>query len=82
MFGKKKKQNPTIDITQKTVKTWWGGTKCVPIPKREQRVLKERLQKERPDLLIIDWKEKERLRREAELDWIDGVEAFDAIWND
>lgn len=38
MFWKKKKQpEPTYDITQKLVKTWWGGTKIVPTTKSEQK---------------------------------------------
>ena len=38
MFWKKKKQpEPTYDITQKLVKTWWGCTKIVPTTKSEQK---------------------------------------------
>lgn len=34
MFGKKKQQKESVyDVTQKIVKTWWGGTKLVPTTK-------------------------------------------------
>lgn len=84
MFGRKKKRTPKtmIDITQKSVKTWWGGTKLVPTSKKEQRVMKEYLQKNHPEYIVVDSAEKKRLQREAELQWIDDVESLDALFCD
>lgn len=82
MFGRKKKQipKPMIDITQKRVNTWWGGTKLVPTTKKEQRTMKEYLQKNHPEYTVVDSVEKKRLQREAQLQWIDEVEALDALF--
>ena len=49
MFGKKKKQKePVYDVTQKKVKTWWGGTKLVPTTKSEQKKMKVEILKRNP----------------------------------
>lgn len=84
MFGRKEKrqQNTMIDITQKRVKTWWGGTKLVPTTKKEQRTMKEYLQKHHPEYIVVDSAEKKRLQREVQLQWIDEVEALDALFID
>ena len=38
MLGKKKKaQAPVYDVTQKIVRTCWGGTKPVPTTKAEEQ---------------------------------------------
>ena len=81
MFGRKKKQQQKtmIDITQKRVKTWWGGTKLIPTTKKEQRAMKEYLQKHYPEYIIIDTAEKKRLQRQADLQWIDDLEMLDAL---
>lgn len=84
MFGGKKKQasKPMIDITQKRVKTWWGGTKLVPTTKKEQRAMKEHLQKQHPEYIVVDSAQKKRLQRKAALQWIDEAEALDALLSD
>ena len=76
MFGKKKKKpEPTYDITQKVVKTWWGDTKQVPTTKSEQRKMKAEILKRTPNATILDSKAK----KEKELEWIDQIEDFDAF---
>ena len=78
MLGKKKKSNGiSIDITQKRVKTWWGGTKMVPTTKAEQRKMREMIRKMDPSAIIIDSKAK----KEQQLEWIDRIEEFDAFLN-
>lgn len=76
MFWKKKKQpEPTYDITQKLVKTWWGGTKLVPTTKSEQNKMRVEILKRTPNAVIIDSKAK----KEKELEWIDRIEDYDAL---
>ena len=84
LFGRKRKQQskPMIDITQKRVKTWWGGTKLIPTTKKEQRIMREYLSKNHPECIIVGSVEKKQLLREAELQWIDEVEALDALFTD
>ena len=84
MFGRKQKQvsNPMIDITQKRVKTWWGGTKLIQTTKKEQRAMREYLAINHPECIIVGSAEKKQLLREAELQWIDEVEALDALFTD
>ena len=78
MLGKKKKSNGiSIDITQKRVKTWWGGTKMVPTTKAEQRKMCEMIKKIDSRVTIID----SNLKRERQLEWIDRIEEFDAFLN-
>ncbi len=81
MFGCKRKQQskPMIDITQKRVKTWWGGTKLIPTTKKEQCAMKEYLQKHYPEYIVIDTAEKKRLQRQVDLQWIDSLELLDAL---
>jgi len=81
LFGRKRKQQskPIIDITQKRVKTWWGGTKLIPTTKKEQRAMKEYLQKHHPEYIVIDTAEKKRLQRQVDLQWIDDLELLDAL---
>lgn len=79
MFGRKKKATaPTYDVTQKLVKTWWGGTKLVPTTKREQREMKAEILKRVPNATILDSKAK----KEKELEWIDRYEELDALMHD
>ena len=81
MFGNKKK--PTVyDVTQKKAKTWWGGTKQVPTSKAEQRKLKAELLARDPRCVVIDDAARKRLEKERALDWIDQLEALDAILDD
>lgn len=55
MFGKHIKENPVaIDITQKCVKIWWGGTKLVLTTKAEQRKMREMIQHIDPSITVID----------------------------
>ena len=76
MFWKKKKQpEPTYDITQKLVKTWWGGTKLVSTTKSEQKKMRAKILKRTPNAVIIDSKAK----KEKELEWIDRIEDYDAL---
>ena len=79
MFGKKKKAPATIyDVTQKIKRTWWGGTKLAPTTKAEQKAMKAEILKSEPNAVVLDSKAK----KEAELEWIDRVEEFDAFFND
>ena len=71
MFSKK---HPTIDITHKTVSTWYGGTKVVPTSKSEQRKMKAEILKRDPKAVVIDSEAKKN-----DLDWIDRIEEFDAF---
>ncbi len=78
MLSKKKKSNGiTIDITQKRVKTWWGGTKLVPTTKAEQRKMRDMIKKIDPSAMIID----SSVKRERQLEWIDRIEEYDAFLN-
>ncbi len=77
LFGKKK-DLPPFDITQKVVKTWWGGTKTVPTTKAEQKVMKAQIKALYPHAVIIDSAEKKR----RQTDWIDRVEEFNAFMED
>ena len=79
MFGKKKKQQePIYDVTQRVVKTWWGGTKLVPTTKSEQKKMKAEILKRNPKATVLDSKAK----KQNELDWIDRIEDFDAFMDD
>lgn len=71
MFSKK---HPAIDITHKTVPTWYGGTKVVPTSKSEQRKMKAEILKRDPKAVVIDSEAKKN-----DLDWIDRIEEFDAF---
>ena len=71
MFSKK---YPTIDITHKTLPTWYGGTKVVPTSKSEQRRMKAEILKRDPKAVIIDSEAKKN-----DLDWIDRLEEFEAF---
>lgn len=78
MFRKKKQEkNLVIDITQKRVKTWWGGMKLVPTTKAEQQKIRDIIMHIDPSVTIIDSKAK----KERELAWIDRIEEFDAFLN-
>ena len=79
MFGRKKKApEPVYDVTQKTVKTWLGGTKTVPTTKAEQKAMKAEILKQNPKAVVLDGK----ARKQKELEWIDHIEEFDAFMND
>lgn len=78
MFGREKKtRNVAIDITQKRVKTWWGGTKLVPTTKAEQRKMSKMILKIDPCITVID----SRAKKEQQLEWIDRIEELDAFLN-
>ena len=68
------KKHTTIDITHKTVPTWYGGTKVVPTSKSEQRKMKAEILKRDPKAVIIDSEAKKN-----DLDWIDRLEEFEAF---
>ena len=68
------KKRPTIDITHKSVPTWYGGTKVVPTSKSEQRKMKAEILKRDPKAVVIDSAAKKK-----DLDWIDRIEEFDAF---
>lgn len=79
MFGRKKKtREPVYDVTQKMVKTWWGGTKLVPTTKSEQRKMTAEILKTNPKATVLDRKAK----RKKEQEWIDRIEEFDAFMSD
>ena len=83
MFGfnknKLRRDLPAIDIRNKKVKGFFGGTKLVPRSKKEQRKLKYELIKQYPDRYFID-----DLHGKISVDllaWIDAIEMFDAFLN-
>lgn len=78
MFGKKKKAPPIYDITQKLVKTWWGGTKLVPTSKREQKKIKKEILAADPHATVMD----SAAKKQMELEWIDRIEDIDAFLSD
>lgn len=79
MFGKKKKPaSPIYDVTQKTVKTWWGGTRIVPTSKAEQKEMKRTIRKNDPNAVVLDSKAK----KDRELEWIDHVEEMIAFFEE
>ena len=79
MFGKKKKAPaPAVDVTQKLKKTWYGGKKRIPTTKAEQRKMKEAILKVYPEAIVID----DNAKRQRELDWIDRIKEYDALFND
>ena len=79
MFGKKKKQKePVYDVTQKKVKTWWGGTKLVPTTKSEQKKMKVETLKRNPKATVLD----SNAKKQKDLEWIDRLEEFDAFMSD
>ncbi len=79
MFGKKKKQKePVYDVTQKKVKTWWGGTKLVPTTKSEQKKMKAEILKRNPKSTVLD----SNAKKQKDLEWIDRLEEFDAFMSD
>lgn len=73
MFSKK---HSTIDITHKSVPTWYGGTRVVSTSKSEQRKMKAEILKRDPKAVIVDSAAKKK-----DLDWIDRIEKFDAFIN-
>ena len=79
MFGRKKKsQAPIYDVTQKIVKTWWGGTKLVPTTKAEDRKMKSDILQREPDAQFFD----SAAKKQKDLEWIDRIEEYDALFND
>lgn len=70
MSAKKKLE---VDITHKSVPTWYGGTKVVPTSKSEQRRMKAEILKRDPKAVVIDSSAKK------DLDWIDRIEEFSAF---
>ena len=79
MFGRKKKsQAPIYDVTQKIVKTWWGGTKLVPTTKAEERKMKSDILQREPDAQFFD----SAAKKQKDLEWIDRIEEYDALFND
>ena len=79
MFGKEKKAKATVyDVTQKLVKTWWGGTKLVPTTKAEERRMKAEILKRDPNAEFFD----SAAKKEKDLEWIDRIEEYDALFND
>ena len=68
------KKHPTIDITHKSVPTWYGGTKVVATSKSEQCKMKAEIIKRDPKAVVIDSAEKKK-----DLDWIDRIEEFNAV---
>ena len=73
MFSKK---HSTIDITHKSVPTWYGGTRVVSTSKSEQQKMKAEILKRDPKAVIVDSAAKKK-----DLDWIDRIEKFDAFIN-
>ena len=81
MFGNKKPPK-TIDITQKTVKTWYGGTKTVPTTRAEQKKMQAELKRTQPHATILDSAAKKRLEREHKADWLEEMFLMDTILDD
>lgn len=82
MFGFNKnrlrKDLPAIDIRQKEVKGFLGGTKLVPRSKKEQREIKYELMKKYPDRYFVD--DLHEKNSVDPLGWIDEIEMFDAFF--
>ncbi len=68
------KKHSTIDITHKSVPTWYGGTKVVPTSKSEQRKMKAEILNRDPKAVVVDSNAKKK-----DWDWIDRIEEFDAF---
>lgn len=62
----------------KLKKTWYGGKKRIPTTKAEQRKMKEAILKVYPEAIVID----DNAKRQRELDWIDRIKEYDALFND
>lgn len=78
MLGKKKKaQAPVYDVTQKIVRTCWGGTKPVPTTKAEEQKMKADVLKCDPNAKFFD----SAAKKKEDLEWIDRIEEFDAFMN-
>ena len=79
MFGKKKKMpRPAFDVTQKDVKTWWGGKKTVPTTEAEQKMMKARILAVYPEATILD----SELKKRKDIEWVDRIEELDALLSD
>lgn len=79
VFRKKEKTSrPAFDITQKVVKTWWGGTKTVPTTRTEQKMLKAKILQVYPETTILD----KTAKKNKDLEWIDRLEELDALLSD
>lgn len=85
MFGKKdslRKDLPAIDLRKKPVKGLFGRTKLVPTTEREQRKWKKSLMERYPDRYYVDdlceWNSISG--KDADLAWIDEIEAIDALF--
>ena len=79
MFGKKKKiPLPAFDVTQKVVRTWWGGKKMVPTTKAEQKKMKAQILAVYPEATILD----SEMKKRKDIEWIDRVEELDALFSD
>ena len=68
------KKHPTIDITHKTVPTWYGGTKTLPTSRSEQRKMKAEILNRDQKAVVVDSAAKKK-----DLEWIDRIEEFDAF---
>lgn len=82
MFGKKSNPPQTVDITQKTVKTWYGGTKKIPTSRAEQKKMKAELKRTQPQAKIIDSAAKKRMEKERDFDWLKEMCLMDMILDD
>ena len=79
MFWKKKTPSYQVyDVTQKLAKTWWGGTKLVPTTKAEERKMKADILQRDPNARFFD----HAAKKQKELEWIDRIEEYDALFND
>ena len=68
------KKYPTIDITHKSIPTWYGGTKVVPTSKSEQRRMRDEILKRDPKAVVVD-----SVAKKKDLDWIDRIEEFESF---
>ena len=87
MFGRKsklRKDLPALDIRQKQVEGFFGRKKLVSRSKKEQRLIKKELMKQYPDRYYVDdLNEWNSIRcKDADLAWIDEIEAIDALFSD
>ena len=75
---------PAIDIRQKQAKGLFGRKKLVYRSKKEQRLIKQELMKQYPDRYYVDdLNEWNSIRgKDADLAWIDEIEAIDALFSD
>lgn len=75
---KKKAPAPAFDVTQKLKKTWYGGKKRIPTIKGGTAQDEGGNPEGLSEAIVID----DNAKRQRELDWIDRIKEYDALFND